>query len=80
MLTAQQILDQFNGNIHCSQIIVSEFAEEFGYDRNEAMKLANPFGGGMFGGDTCGAVTGAMMVIGMKYGNFEYANKKQDSL
>ncbi len=27
------------------------------------------FGGGMFCGSTCGAVTGALMAIGLKYGH-----------
>lgn len=32
------------------------------------MKIAYPFGGGMGGyGRTCGALTAAMMVVGMKY-------------
>ncbi|MHB8157724.1 MAG: C-GCAxxG-C-C family protein, partial [Desulfocucumaceae bacterium] len=33
-------------------------------------KIATPFGGGMASqGETCGAVTGALMVIGLRYGN-----------
>jgi C_GCAxxG_C_C family probable redox protein len=33
-----------------------------------AMKIACTFGGGMRLGNTCGAVTGALMAIGLKYG------------
>ena len=38
-------------------------------DRDTALKVASAFGGG-FGllGDTCGAVTGGMMAIGLRYG------------
>lgn len=80
MLTKQQIIDQFKGNIHCSQVVLGEYAERLGYDREEAMKIAAPFGGGMFIGNTCGAVAGAMIAIGMKYGNGEHGNKAQDEL
>ena len=79
-MTAQEIYEQFKGRIHCSQIVACEYAEQLGYDRDEVCKIANPFGGGMFCGDTCGAVSGAMLAIGMKYGNSEHGNKEQDDL
>jgi C_GCAxxG_C_C family probable redox protein len=49
--------------------VLSSFGEEFGLDRECALRVAGAFGGGMARmGDTCGAVTGALMVIGLKYG------------
>jgi len=49
--------------------VLSSFGEEFGLDRERALKVAGAFGGGMARmGETCGAVTGALMVIGLKYG------------
>ena len=69
MLTKKQITDLFKSNIHCSQIVLGEFADELGYDREEAYRIANPFGGGSFLGDTCGCVQGASIAIGMRYGN-----------
>ena len=40
-----------------------------GLDRERALRVSGAFGGGMARmGDTCGAVTGAFMVIGLKYG------------
>jgi C_GCAxxG_C_C family probable redox protein len=49
--------------------VLSSFGEEFGLDRELALKVAGAFGGGMARmGETCGAVTGALMVIGLKYG------------
>ena len=78
MFTEQQVIDAFKGRIHCSQIVLAEAAEEHGYDRGEAMRMASPFGGGMFRGDTCGAVLGALLAIGMKYGNCELGNTEQD--
>lgn len=53
----------------CSQAVFSAFAPQFGLDRDLALKIGSAFGGGMARrGETCGAVTGALMVIGLKYG------------
>jgi C_GCAxxG_C_C family probable redox protein len=52
--------------LNCSQSVLSVFCEEFGLDRNLALKAAMGFGGGMGRtGNTCGAVTGAYMVLGL---------------
>ncbi len=80
MLTKDQVLELFKGKIHCSQVVVGEFAEQLGYDKDELRRIANPFGGGGFVGDLCGSVAGAYMVIGMKYGNDEQGNVEQDTL
>ncbi|MFH1908702.1 MAG: C-GCAxxG-C-C family protein [Chloroflexota bacterium] len=45
------------------------FASEFGLPDETALKIAAPFGGGMARtGGTCGALTGGLMVIGLKAG------------
>jgi C_GCAxxG_C_C family probable redox protein len=69
MLTKEQINKGFTECIHCSQQVLAEWAEKLGYDRDAASRMAAPFGGGMFRGDTCGAVSGAMIAIGTKYGH-----------
>ena len=69
MITADQINTGFRNSIHCSQQVLAEWAEELGYTRDEAMRMSAPFGGGMFRGDTCGAVCGAMIAIGMRFGH-----------
>jgi C_GCAxxG_C_C family probable redox protein len=49
--------------------VLSSFGEDFGLDRERALKVAGAFGGGMARmGEQCGAVTGAFMAIGLKYG------------
>ncbi len=49
--------------------MLSSFGEEFGLEHELALKVAGAFGGGMARmGETCGAVTGALMAIGLKYG------------
>ena len=45
------------------------YGGRFGLDRETALRVAGAFGGGMGRrGETCGAVTGAFMVIGLKHG------------
>ncbi len=61
----------YNSGFNCSQAIISTYGPEFGINRDIALKLATGFGGGMGRmGETCGAVTGAFMVIGLKYGKY----------
>jgi len=60
---------RFKEGFSCSQAIFSAFAEEEGIGRETALRIASSFGGGMARmGDTCGAVTGGMMVLGLKFG------------
>ena len=59
----------FEEGFNCSQAVFSSFGPGLGLDRETALKVAGPFGGGMRRrGDTCGAVTGAFMVIGLRHG------------
>ncbi len=39
-----------------------------GMDSQTAVKVAGGFGGGMYLGSLCGAITGGIMAIGLKYG------------
>ena len=62
----------FDEGFSCSQSVFSSFAPELGLDREMALRVATAFGGGMgHRGDTCGAVTGAFMAIGLKHGRLE---------
>jgi C_GCAxxG_C_C family probable redox protein len=68
----QQAIHCFQNDSNCSQAVFSTFAPEFGIDMDTALKLASGFGGGMGRlQDTCGAVSGALMVLGLKYGKGE---------
>jgi C_GCAxxG_C_C family probable redox protein len=66
----KQSVSCFKEGFNCSQAVFSTFAVEMGMDRDTSLKVSQAFGGGMGGqmGETCGAVTGAFMVIGLKYG------------
>ena len=59
----------FKNGFNCSQSVFSTFAPELGLDKETALKIADGFGAGMgYSAETCGAVTGAFMAIGLKYG------------
>jgi C_GCAxxG_C_C family probable redox protein len=69
MSKAENARSTFKQGFNCSQAVLSAFGEEFGLDAVMAYRVAAAFGGGMGHlGETCGAVTGAFMVIGLKYG------------
>ncbi|MFA6350566.1 MAG: C-GCAxxG-C-C family protein [Candidatus Omnitrophota bacterium] len=58
----------FKEGFSCSQAILSTYGQELGIDKATAFKISAPFGGGMARmGETCGAVTGAFMAIGLKH-------------
>jgi C_GCAxxG_C_C family probable redox protein len=46
--------------------MLAGFGELYGLDRSAALKLARAFGSGMGMGRECGAVTGALMILGLK--------------
>ncbi len=67
---AEAAVSRFKEGYNCAQAVFSVFAEEMGLSRDQAMKVANGFGGGLARqGDTCGAVTGAMMAVGLARGS-----------
>lgn len=61
----------FEQKYHCSQAVLAAFAEELGLTEKQALKLGSCFGGGMCKGEVCGACTGALMALGLKYGQCE---------
>jgi C_GCAxxG_C_C family probable redox protein len=71
MSKVEQAVEQFVKGYNCSQAILSNYSEQFGLDKETALKIATGFGGGMHINGTCGAVTGAFMILGLKYGNTE---------
>ena len=69
MNRVEQAVSCYKGGFSCAPAVLSAYASEFGLDIETALKIATGFGAGMGRmGETCGAVTGAFMVIGLKYG------------
>lgn len=72
MSKAEEAIRLFSRNYNCAQSVFSVLAPELGLDREIALKVATSFGGGIAHMDeVCGAVTGALMVLGLKHGMFK---------
>ena len=56
---------------NCSQAVLGAFADEIGLTEEQARGVSFCFFSGMRRADTCGACSGALMVLGMKYGQRE---------
>ncbi len=54
-----------NPHYNCAQAVLLPFAKATGADEETVLKLASAFGGGMRRGSVCGAVTGALMALGL---------------
>lgn len=68
MSVADDAVTMFNHRFNCSQSVLATCGTKRGLDPLTAMRVAEVFGGGMGRmGLTCGAVTGAFMVIGLKH-------------
>ena len=60
----------FMNGYNCSQAVLLAFCEDFGLEKETALKVSEPFGGGMGRmREVCGTVTGMFMVLGLAMGN-----------
>lgn len=75
MINKSNLVDNQFPNFNCSQTVFSLFAPELGIDEKTALKIASGFGGGMACAETCGAVTGSYMVIGIKHGHATFGSE-----
>ena len=74
MTHKEKAVDYFNRKFHCSQAVLAAFAPECGLTEEQALKLGACFGSGMRKGEVCGACTGALMVLGSLYGQYDKAD------
>lgn len=75
-MTNEKALQYFGGGLDCSQVVFEHGAKLQGFDEETALKISAAFGGGMWHGHTCGCVTGALMAIGLKYGQSTLGDEK----
>lgn len=64
----EEAVQLFEDGYMCSQAVLAVFCEEFGLSREQAFKISISFGSGMRKGEVCGACTGAIMALGLRYG------------
>ncbi|MEK7308792.1 MAG: C-GCAxxG-C-C family protein [Nitrospirota bacterium] len=59
----------FKQGFNCAQSLLAAYCADFDLEQKNTLKIASAFGGGMARtGGICGFVTGAIMIIGLKYG------------
>jgi len=72
MGNVEEASSNFEAGFSCSQSIVAAFGPEMGLERTLALRVGATMGGGLArSGETCGAASGALVVIGLKYGRIE---------
>lgn len=59
----------FDEGYMCSQAVFAAFSEDFNLSKGHVLKIGACFGSGMRKAEVCGACTGALMAIGLKYGD-----------
>jgi len=65
-------VNHFSAGKNCAQSVLIAFSDELNLDQEQARKLTLGFAGGIaLNGKVCGAVAGAIMVLGMKYSAIE---------
>jgi C_GCAxxG_C_C family probable redox protein len=77
MNRSEHAKELFLSGYNCAQSVLLSFADDLKYSKELAQKLAAGFGGGMGKQqETCGAVTGAIMVLGIYKG--EQVNNNEE--
>lgn len=79
MNKTEKALSLFSNNFNCSQAVFTAFAVDFGIDEKTALMLGTSFGGGARNAEICGAVSGALLVLGLKYGHYDAEDNEQKS-
>lgn len=69
--------EMFGGGYYCSQAVLGAFCEEYGLDKETAFRISSGLNSGARCSEICGAVSGAVLVISLRYGDSsEVCNQK----
>ena len=75
-MTKAETAVKMHENYNCAQSVLTAFAEDLGMTKDQALAVSVGFGGGMGRTqETCGAVTGALMALGLASG-FKEGDKR----
>jgi len=73
----EQAAAAFEEGYTCAQSVFATYADLFGMDRETALKLSSPMGGGIGRmREVCGAVSAMALLAGLKEGNTDPANEE----
>ena len=65
----EKAIELFEQKYNCAQAVLVAYGDLFELDKDTALKITSGFGGGIAGmGEVCGAISGAVMVLGLKHG------------
>jgi C_GCAxxG_C_C family probable redox protein len=74
-------VESFSKGLNCAQAVLSAYGPALGLDEKTCIKIASPFGGGIgHVQEVCGAVSGAVMAIGLKHGEGSEQRDKRDRI
>lgn len=74
---SERAMELHHKGYNCAQAVVCAYADLFGMDEKTAFSISEGFGAGMGGmQSTCGAVTGILMLAGMKNSSGELMVEK----
>ena len=74
-------VEKFAQGYNCAQSVFYCFCDDLHFDKDAALKLSTGFGGGMGRmQEVCGALTGAIIVLGAKFGRGENADRSATEL
>ena len=81
MNRSEKALKYYSEGFNCAQSVIVSFADILKLEEETALRLASGFGGGMGRmQQTCGAVTGAFMVIGFLKGKFKSDDQESSAI
>jgi len=67
--TVKKAADYYDEGLYCSQAVLGAFCEKYGVEKETAFRISCGLNSGVRCAEVCGAVTGAVLVIGLKYGD-----------
>lgn len=73
----EQAVSTFEEGYTCAQSVFATYADLFGMDREMALRLSSPMGGGIGRmREVCGVVSAMALLAGLKEGNTDPANEE----
>ncbi len=81
MTNSEKAVETFWKGFNCAQSVILVYAERYHIDKEVALNLTSGFGSGIARTqETCGAVTGAVMVLGLAVGkgNNDFPERKEE--
>ena len=81
MTKAEKAKELFASGLNCAQAVLVPFSDRHGIGEKQALLISCGFGGGVGRSDNlCGAVSGAVMALGLKYGAEKASEKEKKEL